>query len=945
MQVVFFKIIVLFSLLTLACPLWGQNAPPCFTVDTTLINSHLEKGEACWQEQRIDSMDWHFAEVLRVYQAELPWEGAPVDSFCQAVIWEHLSSSVRYFSHHGHRNYELATSKLASTFFEQIQSPRFLAIAYQELGKAYGMLRLNDQALHYSFLALSIEEKTGMNLNLNETLNTIAVIYSAMGDQESSLVYLEKAMKEFTEEKGYESLEVLRTLNNIGFAYQTLGELKEAMAYYGQAERLSVKLKGAESLYAANVYNNIAAVLHEQGHFEQALPYLQRGLTSWETKYGSLHPYTCTFHLELGRNYTLLGRDEEALMHLRTALKGRSASLGKQHFMTGYAYFGLAEYYAHNDQTEQALLYIDSTYQAISFDRKTISSLSEVSYFPLLLKAVRKEIQLWDKQGDSEHALRRICQPCQNLVSTIEYLHYNVYNAKASRRIRAELKPVLNSCMSASTALFDLSGVEEAFELALAISEWNKAVSLFSGLKDHANKQAYQVPEDWIIEEWEVKRQLKLLDREIQSTEEDVNISELRDRQFAQQEALRKLMLRYKAEYPDYYSNRFLSTNPLPVQQFKEELFTSEEHEKTLLEYYVGDKTIYVFLLQKDRYELYTLPLDFALDESIRLLEEGLSAYFLSSSEENNTPLDFRQLTAQYARQAQLLYEKLVAPISDQLTHDLIIIPDEKLHFVPFELLLSKAPEELRDFSSYSYWLREKTIGYAFNLQVLREQVAKKIQYFPEKQLLAMAPFAVSTTESLLKSANPRLIGSREEVNEIAKIWNGDTIIGSLATKQAFCENAPNYAMLHLATHAESDTLFGEKSYISFAPSLAPSPSNKLYMNELLVLKINCELVILSACETAQGEFLRGEGVISISRAFTLAGAKSTVTALWPTEDQATKNIMIDFHRALATDISKDYALRQAKLNYLDATPGFQSHPFFWGGIIFIGDRRAINQP
>jgi CHAT domain-containing protein len=102
-------------------------------------------------------------------------------------------------------------------------------------------------------------------------------------------------------------------------------------------------------------------------------------------------------------------------------------------------------------------------------------------------------------------------------------------------------------------------------------------------------------------------------------------------------------------------------------------------------------------------------------------------------------------------------------------------------------------------------------------------------------------------------------------------------------------------------------------------------------------------MVVLSACETANGQFLKGEGIISITRAFTHAGTKSAVTSIWPMEDQLTSRLMLNFHKELKQGLNKSEALRNAKLNYLAETPGFQSHPFFWGGIIAIGDMSPID--
>jgi CHAT domain-containing protein len=95
--------------------------------------------------------------------------------------------------------------------------------------------------------------------------------------------------------------------------------------------------------------------------------------------------------------------------------------------------------------------------------------------------------------------------------------------------------------------------------------------------------------------------------------------------------------------------------------------------------------------------------------------------------------------------------------------------------------------------------------------------------------------------------------------------------------------------------------------------------------------------VTLSACETGVGKQRRGEGIISLARAFTFAGAKSIVTSLWAVSDEQTKNLMLYFYEGMKTGLSKSEALRQSKLKLAHASGG---HPYFWAGFVGIGDMR-----
>ena len=107
--------------------------------------------------------------------------------------------------------------------------------------------------------------------------------------------------------------------------------------------------------------------------------------------------------------------------------------------------------------------------------------------------------------------------------------------------------------------------------------------------------------------------------------------------------------------------------------------------------------------------------------------------------------------------------------------------------------------------------------------------------------------------------------------------------------------------------------------------------------------KINSELVVLSACETGYGTIQKGEGIMSLSRAFTFAGASSTVMSLWEVPDQETSQIMQSFYSHLQKGELKSEALQNAKLDYLKNTnDALLKHPYYWAGFVITGDNTSI---
>ena len=107
----------------------------------------------------------------------------------------------------------------------------------------------------------------------------------------------------------------------------------------------------------------------------------------------------------------------------------------------------------------------------------------------------------------------------------------------------------------------------------------------------------------------------------------------------------------------------------------------------------------------------------------------------------------------------------------------------------------------------------------------------------------------------------------------------------------------------------------------------------------ILRLKLNADLVTLSACRTGLGKLVNGEGVLGLTRAFLYAGTRSVLASLWNVNDTATAQLMTAFYRNLKRGLSKDEALRQAKLELLHGKQPSWRHPYFWASFVLIGER------
>ncbi|NJL10207.1 MAG: CHAT domain-containing protein, partial [Calothrix sp. SM1_7_51] len=286
----------------------------------------------------------------------------------------------------------------------------------------------------------------------------------------------------------------------------------------------------------------------------------------------------------------------------------------------------------------------------------------------------------------------------------------------------------------------------------------------------------------------------------------------------------------------------------------------------------------------------------------------------------------------------QQLHDILIKPIAKHLPKNpearVVFVPHESLFLVPFPALMDE---------NQKYLVEKHTILTAPAIQVLEfteKNNSKPINYaaLPQEEKLIVGnpimPF-VGVPPTQLSS----LPGAEVETRLIASLLNAKPLIGKGATKSAVMRRVNSAKLIHLATHGLLDG-FGERTpgAIALSPDSPPSPKEAneglLRTSEIVEnLKLQADLVVLSACDTGKGE-ITGDGVLGLSRALITAGAKSLVVSLWQVPDQATSDLMVEFYQQLEKNPDKAIALRQAMLKTKEKHPGAVN----WAAFTIIGN-------
>jgi CHAT domain-containing protein len=279
------------------------------------------------------------------------------------------------------------------------------------------------------------------------------------------------------------------------------------------------------------------------------------------------------------------------------------------------------------------------------------------------------------------------------------------------------------------------------------------------------------------------------------------------------------------------------------------------------------------------------------------------------------------------------LHQLLIDPIASLLPKDpnahVIFIPQKSLFQVPFPALQD---------ASGTYLIEKHTILTAPSIQVLdltrqqRQKLAQKPVNSSRALVLGNPTMpSVSSYPGAPKQPLSPLPGAEAEARAIAPLLKTQAITGAQGTKAEILQKMPQASIIHLATHGLLDDLRGLGSAIVLAPS--GSDNGLLTAEEIFDMKLQANLVVLSACNTGEGR-ITGDGVIGLSRALISAGVPSVIVSLWAVPDAPTSELMQSFYQNLQNNPDKAQALRQAMLATMKTHP----QPRNWAAFTLIGE-------
>ncbi len=784
------------------------------------------------------------------------------------------------------------------------------------LGLAHSVNRNEDQAIKHHGEAIHIFRSIGDRQSEAIAFNGQGQAYENLHDYPTALEQYQKALRLFEDNGSLDFASV--ALINVARIYGKVGDREQALAYYEKCLKLSRATGKVRS--EANALTDIAVLYADQGNRQKTISQYQKILrfyariSDWRGE--------ATAWNKLGDVYFRLGEKPEALRSYERAFT-LSERAGDKVLLVS-ALYNIARTQRDRGFLESALASINDSIKIIEDLRTNVASADfRISYFA----GVREHYDL------CIDILRRLHhQHPDRGFDVVAFLTSEKGRARSLvdilTEVRADLRPgAAPELLARERHLRSLLRAHAAYQMDLSVSG-----------KDPAEKD-------------EVSRQLNQLRAEYREVE-----NQLKD------------------------GNRFEvfdQATALNLEQVQAEL---RDGDAILLEYALGEERSYLWAVTADSLRSYELPSRSILEKAGREFYELITARqdigeSIAADYQSNVETSDRLKQDKALALSQLLF----GPVADQLgTKSILIVTEGMLQYIPFHALPSPQSKPVEptagNESSNPLLLLDTnevvTLPSVSTLIAIRRQKVKAVS--EDKVVVVFADPVFNTNDDRFKNtggttltvassnsdqySSPfalrglargggprRLVHSSQEADAIvATAPRGTTMVArsfDANREAAMRPDVGEYQIVHFATHGFFNSDHPELSGIVLA-MVKPDGSKIngfMALQDIYKLNLSAKLVVLSACDTALGKDIKGEGLVSLTRGFMYAGSKSVVTSLWKVDDRATAKLMEHFYESMLQDgMTPAAALRSAKQKIRREKAW--SEPFFWAGFVLQGE-------
>jgi CHAT domain-containing protein/tetratricopeptide (TPR) repeat protein len=796
---------------------------------------------------------------------------------------------------------------------------RQLSLTYWQMNDLKSFLLRNEEALE-SARKIKHKKEEGRCLNNIGLYHWKSTNYSSALNYFNEALHIARDMNDIQNEA--------ECLSNIGGVYFHLGDYNKALSYFKSALARDHELE--REIEISRDFNNIGVALKNHGFIQNNKDELLEALDYFDKSLRLLRKYSdIRTEIEVLNNkgtiLSALEKPDDAQCNLNFAYdKARKV---KWFSATGMIINNLGVVFLRKGLLDKAVVYFN---QAIDISRK-------IKQEDTLWEAYYGLGQCYEKKGEFQAALSNYEKSVEVIDGIRSRILLDTFKAGFVRDKLKVYERILDLLFQMKTADRKETLVEKMF----SIVEKAKARAFLESLAEakidfkEGLKPAFKKKQE------DISREISSIVFQLSSPalgaeERNERISRLGR---AEDEYMR-FISEMKMERPELAS--LASPETCSLRRLKEEFL---DERTGLAEYFLGESKSFLFFITKKGSELFELP-------SREVLEKSLKGYLKALVTRDRKGFSGSLASERIA--GELLFP-LRLPIAAGIDR-LIIVPDGVLYYLPFETLGIPGDGRRRP----GYLIEDYEVSYAPSSSSLILLSGKTTGRRP-KSFLGFGDPAYDSGESRssgisqIEDETPGeaylgqgfdfspLPFSKKEVLDVAGHFprkSRDFYLGREAQERVL-KRLPleDYQIVHFACHGLLDEKVPFRSALVLSKDERGEEDGFLQVREIYNLRMNADLVVLSACQTGKGSLERGEGLMGLPRIFFYAGSKAVVSALWPIGDRSTAGFMDKFYGFLSGSYSKTAALRLAKLRMIRSE---FSHPFYWAAFVLNGDLSPV---
>ena len=866
-----------------------------------------------------------------------------------------------------------------------------IADCYEGVGIIYSMQSKNDSAVYYLLNSLDIKKKT-----LDENSPSLAQAYSNVGfllvkngEIEKANKYYDLAEKIYIDNFGHRYFMLGGIYQNKGSYYFLLGNFDKALLYTKNALSIYLEKFEKNNPRILSLYMNMGLFYEKKGEYPKAFEYYKKSLFNNENSISGIKALRNLANLYLKQNNL-----EQAEYYYKQCIEKTIDLLGYEHEELAYDYLYYGLFYAFKEDYEKSFEFLKKSFQiyikifgnkhrdvarsltelsrifslsgeldsALFYSQKAliaiIPDLYDTNYYvsvesfniipdQILFFALNRKaetlFQLYNK-NNSFIDLKTSYKTYENAIRVSDTLQASYLSSEDSKLIFSNIiKSTYSNAIKTAIQLYKITDNVEYLEKAFTLSEKSKAAILLASMKD-VEAMKYSGISDTLQElEKNLLSKIRLYNKliyeeKIRNNPDENKINQWEKKKFDHNKTYDSLISEFEINNKDYYSLKYDRTTK-SIHEIQEKL----KPDDVLIEFAVTDTLIFIFGITNDNFQVFTQTIDSNYYSQIATIRNS----FNKSSIINHSFQDYKQ----FVDAAYKLYLTLLYPIENIIKEKkLIIIPDEKLGYIPFGTLLNNQPDTSKiDYRNLPYLIKENNISYSYSANLLYNETEDKNPINDEVILVAPTYENIPKLDSthLLFSYNindylVELPNSKNEISNINEIFDGISLIDSEATELNFKQKSKDFDILHLAMHTIVNDTNPMFSKLIFTLDNDTTQDGFLNTYEIYNLELNARMAVLSACNTGSGKLQRGEGIMSLARGFLYAGVPSIIMTLWEVNDVSGSDIMTGFYSYIKKGYQKDEAIRLAKIDYLSNANQINAHPYFWSAYVGIGDIKPL---